>query len=75
MTATQVTQKFGLLNQVTRPGLTSHAPAVTSAYEVIKPVINHVQDKDKAAKPIAIPNVTLAAVDAWLKANPPADRR
>lgn len=74
MTATQATQKFGLLNQVARPGLIQQAPLVNSAYEVIKPVINHVQDKDKAAKPVAIPNVTLAAVDAWLKANPPANR-
>jgi hypothetical protein len=75
VTATQATQKFGLLNQVGRPGLNGLAPLVTGAYEVTKPVINHVQDKDKAAKPIAIPNVTLAAVDAWLKANPPADRK
>lgn len=72
-TAAQVTLKYGLLNQVTRSGLTQHAPLVTAAYNLAMPVINHNLTKAKA--PVAIPNATLAAIDVWLKANVPADRK
>lgn len=72
-TSAQVTLKQGLLNQVTRPGLTANGQLVTAAYDIAMPVINHVLSKAKS--PVVVPNATLAAVDTWLKENAPTDRK
>jgi hypothetical protein len=74
MTATQAnTLKWGLRNQVTRPGLVQHAPLVNAAYAVSLPVINQIVANPKV--PVAIPAAPIAALDAWIKANVPKDRK
>lgn len=74
-TSAQVALKWGLLNQVNRPGLNQNGPLVTAAYGLAMPVINHVMALEKRKVPVLIPNKTLEAVDTWLKANVPADRK
>ena len=67
------TLKWGLRNQVTRPGLTQHAPAVAAAYAVAMPVINQIVSNPKV--PVPIPAAQIAALEAWVKANVPTDRK
>ncbi len=67
------TLKWGFRNQVTRPGLVQHAPAVAAAYAVVLPVINHIVSNLKS--PVPIPVAQIAALDAWVKANVPKDRK
>ena len=73
-TASQAgTLKWGLLNQVTRPTLIQHAPAVKAAYDVALPVFNQIVSNPKT--PVPVPAAQIAALDAWLKGNAPKDRK
>ena len=67
------TSKWGLRNQVTRVGLVQHAPTVAAAYAVCLPVINQIVANPKV--PVPIPAAQIAALDAWVKANVPKDRK
>jgi hypothetical protein len=67
------TLNWGLLNQIRRPGLSQHEPAITAAYNTVLPVINHIVGNPKPKAPI--PAAPLAAIDAWIQANPPVDRK
>ncbi len=74
VTAAQAnTLKWGLLNQIARPGIGQHGPAVKAAYAAVLPVIQHIVSNSKV--PVAIPAAQIAALDAWIKANAPADRK
>ncbi len=74
VTAVQAnTLKWGLLNQIARPGIGQHGPAVKAAYAAALPVIQHIVSNPKT--PVAIPAAHIAALDAWIKANAPTDRK
>ena len=65
--------KWGLLNQITRPGLGQNGPAVTTAQAAAFPVIQHIIWNPKT--PVTIPAAQIAALDAWIKANAPKERK
>ena len=65
--------KWGMLNQVTRPTILQHGPAVKSAYAVALPVINHIVANPKT--PVAVPAALIAALQTWLKENAPKERK
>lgn len=74
MTAEQANkEKWGLLNQITRPGIGQNGPAVKAAYEVVRPVIQHILSNTKT--PVTIPAAQITALEAWVKANAPTDRK
>lgn len=72
-TTAQGNLKWGLLNQITRPGLNQHGPAVNAAYVVVLPVVNHLVSHPKQA--VTIPPALIAAVEIWVQANPPQTRQ
>ena len=65
--------KWGLLNQSTRPGLGQHTPAITAAYATALPVIQHIVANPK--KPVPVPAPLIAALETWIKDNPPQNRK
>ena len=65
--------KWGLLNQISRPGVGSNGPAVTTSYAAALPVINHILSNPK--KPVAVPAPLIAAIQAWIQSNPPQNRK
>lgn len=65
--------KWGLIHQTTRPGLAQHTPAITAAYAAALPVIQHIVANPK--KPVSIPAPLIAALETWVKDNPPQNRK
>lgn len=72
-TTLQAGLNWGFLNQIKRNGLSQHDASVTSAYAAVLPVVNHILSNSKKAT--AVPPAQTAALQAWLDANPPADRK
>lgn len=69
-TAEQKQKKWGLLQQVTRPGYAQHEALVKNAYQVVVPVVNSVVGSVNAP---AIPQPQIQAMGDWLQNNVPAD--
>ena len=64
---------WGFMNQTKRNGLIQHEPAVKAAYDVVKPVVNTILENENRL--VAIPAGVIAPAEAWIAANPPADRK
>jgi hypothetical protein len=69
-TAEQKQKKWGLTQQVTRPGYAQHDALVKAAYQVVIPVVNSVVGSVNAP---AIPQQQIQDMGNWLQNNVPAD--
>lgn len=69
-------RKWGLLYEVERTGLGTHAAFVKSAWVVVHPVVKPFMESGVSGNVIpAISETELQALTAWIQQNPPASRR
>ena len=74
-TAQQVTLMWGLRYQTKRAGLNQYTPLATSAYDVLLPAVNHIASRPKASQAALMPPALIAALQSWIDANPPQNRK
>ncbi len=65
-------RKWGIRNQLTRPGLGGHQNVVNGAYQSVLPVVNAVISN---AKPAVIGQPAIQGLTRWLEGNLPASRK
>ncbi len=69
-TAEEIQKRWGLRQQVERPGLGGHKLLVDAAYQVVLPVVNSVTG---SANPVPTPPASLQNLENWLQNNVPQD--
>jgi hypothetical protein len=67
-TSEKMQKRWGLRQQVERPGLGASRPVVEAAYQVVLPVINSVTGN---ANPVPTPAALLQNLDNWIRNNTP----
>ncbi|WP_437229728.1 hypothetical protein SH661x_001593 [Planctomicrobium sp. SH661] len=69
-------KKWGLLYEIERTGLSTHAPYVKGAWGVVVPIVRPFMESGVGVEAIAaVPAAQLQALTTWIQQNPPASRR